>query len=51
MEGAYTTTAMGAVTVAGGLTEKAAETQDKLTRRLPSGVEMDRASTRCSVRP
>lgn len=33
------TTAVGAVTVAGGFTEKATQTQAKLTRRLPSGVE------------
>jgi polysaccharide export outer membrane protein len=33
------TTAVGAVTLAGGFTEKASQTQVKLTRRLPSGVE------------
>ncbi len=33
------TTAVGAVTLAGGYTEKAAQTLVKLTRRLPSGVE------------
>ncbi len=33
------TTAVGAMTLAGGFTEKASQTQVKLTRRLPSGVE------------
>jgi polysaccharide export outer membrane protein len=33
------TTAIGAVTLAGGFTEKAAQSQVKLTRRLPSGEE------------
>ena len=33
------TTAASAMTLAGGFTEKASQTQVKLTRRLPSGVE------------
>lgn len=33
------TTAVSAMTLAGGFTEKALQTQVKLTRRLPSGVE------------
>ena len=33
------TTAVGAMTLVGGFTEKASQTQVKLTRRLPSGVE------------
>jgi polysaccharide export outer membrane protein len=33
------TTAVGAITLAGGFTEKAAQTLGKLTRRLPSGEE------------
>jgi polysaccharide export outer membrane protein len=33
------TTAIGAMTLAGGFTEKASQTQVKLTRRLPSGAE------------
>ena len=33
------TTAVGAVTLAGGFTEKAAQSQAKLTRRLASGLE------------
>ena len=33
------TTAVGALTLAGGFSEKAAQSQVKLTRRLPSGVE------------
>ena len=41
--GAYqldpTTTAVGAITLAGGFTEKASQSLVKLTRRLPSGVE------------
>ena len=41
--GAYqldpSTTAVSAMTLAGGFTEKASQTQVKLTRRLPSGVE------------
>jgi polysaccharide export outer membrane protein len=41
--GAYqldpSTTAVSAMTLAGGFTEKAAQSQVKLTRRLPSGVE------------
>jgi polysaccharide export outer membrane protein len=41
--GAYqlesSTTAVGAITLAGGFTEKASQTQAKLTRRLPSGTE------------
>jgi polysaccharide biosynthesis/export protein len=41
--GAYsldpTTTAVGALTLAGGFTEKALRTQVKLTRRLPTGAE------------
>jgi polysaccharide export outer membrane protein len=41
--GAYqlekSTTAVGAVTIAGGFTEKAAQSQVKLIRRLPSGQE------------
>ncbi len=41
--GAYqldpSTTAVGALTVAGGFTEKAAQSLVKLTRRLPSGLE------------
>ena len=41
--GAYqldpSTTAISAITVAGGFTEKAAQGQAKLTRRLPSGAE------------
>lgn len=41
--GAYSldgpTTAVGAMTIAGGFTEKAAPTAVKLTRRLPSGVD------------
>ena len=41
--GAYqldpSTSAVGAITVAGGFTDKASQTQAKLTRRLPSGDE------------
>ena len=41
--GAYpldpTTTAIGALTLAGGFTEEALRTQVKLTRRLPSGAD------------
>jgi polysaccharide export outer membrane protein len=33
------TTAVGAITLAGGFTEKAAQSQAKLTRRLPSGTD------------
>jgi polysaccharide biosynthesis/export protein len=33
------TSAVGAITLAGGFSEKASQTQVKLTRRLPSGVE------------
>src|SRR6185436_8099358 len=33
------TSAVGAITLAGGFSEKASHTQVKLTRRLPSGVE------------
>jgi polysaccharide export outer membrane protein len=45
--GAYqlekSTTAFGAVTVAGGFTEKAGQSQVKLIRRLPSGQEQTQA--------
>jgi len=48
------TTAVGAVTLAGGFTEKAGQTQVKLTRRLPSGEEqvtiLDLAGTDPRVR-